>query len=330
MATEILSGPESVKSAADLFAALSRKDTLTLFLLAKDGLRSELRTASIVGLSKKQYYTRLNQLKNAGLIEKYRDMYVYTTLGNVIHQKHVSGLVESVRFNKQFRMIDALKRAREFSEEDISEFTRNVAGLDISEPSKVDLAWTYEEAASKLVEIIEFAKREIVFATRFLNEVLINNILNKTKQGVNVRILADTKMVNSFAEAEKKYLDLTDEHSTERMNVVRNPWYPKNVKRRIASVPFSVAVIDGKYAGIELAGKNSSDKFTGSIFIKDTKVCAGLLEFYQKMWDAAPEEYPSSSASSSPTDTAMMAGDNAASYHRHHHQAAAARSRLGN
>ncbi|HVX01810.1 MAG TPA: hypothetical protein VHA09_01510, partial [Nitrososphaera sp.] len=72
MATEILSGPESVKSAADLFAALSRKDTLTLFLLAKDGLRSELRTASIVGLSKKQYYTRLNQLKNAGLIEKHK------------------------------------------------------------------------------------------------------------------------------------------------------------------------------------------------------------------------------------------------------------------
>lgn len=304
MATDVLSGPESVKSAARLFAALSRRDTLTLFLLAKDGLKSELRTAASVGLSKKQYYTRLNQLKDAGLVEKSRDTYVYTTLGNTIHQKHVSGLVESVRFNKQFRMIDALKRTREFSEDDISDFAKSVAGLDVSEPSRVDVVWTYEEAASKLAETIEFAEREIVFATRFLDEALINVILNKTKQGVSVRILADTKMVNSFAEMEKKYLNLTDGHSVERMNVIRNPWYPKNIERRVASVPFSVAIIDGKYAGIELAGKNNLDKFTGAIFIKDRKACAGLLEFYQKMWDAAPPE-----DSAAPSSTAGTARD---------------------
>jgi DNA-binding Lrp family transcriptional regulator len=290
MATELLTVPESVNNAANLFAILSRKDTLTLFLLAKDGLKSELRTASSIGLSKKQYYTRLNQLKNAGLIEKYRDAYVYTTLGSVIHQRHIAGLVENIRFTKQFRMIDALRRTGEFSEDDIADFTRNVADLDIQESSKVELVWSYEEAASKLAETIEFAKNEIIFATRFLNEVLINNILNKTKSGVKVRILADTRMVNSFAEMERKYLDLTDEHSLERLDMIRNPWYPKSVERRMADVPFSIAIIDGKRAGIELIRKSNSDKFIGAIFIKDAKVCAGLLEFYQKIWSTAAED----------------------------------------
>ncbi|AIF83374.1 hypothetical protein NTE_01305 [Candidatus Nitrososphaera evergladensis SR1] len=298
MATDTPLGPESVKSAANLFAVLSRRDTLALFLLVKDGLRSELRTASSIGLSKKQYYTRLNQLKDAGLVEKHGDTYVYTTLGNVIHQRHISGLVENIRLTKQFRMIDTLKRAGEFSEEDISEFAKNIGGLDVQESlsssSKIDLVWTYEEAASKLAETIEFAKQEIVFATRFLNEVLINSILNKTKAGVNVRILADAKMVNSFVEMEKKYLNLTDEHSLERLNMVRNPWYPRNVKRRIAHVPFSMAIIDGKHAGFELIGRSNSDKFTGAIFIKDKKACTGLMEFYQKIWDAASEDYYSS------------------------------------
>jgi sugar-specific transcriptional regulator TrmB len=291
MATDALSGPESVKNAANLFAVLSRRDTLALFLLVKDGLKSELRTASDLGLSKKQYYTRLNQLKDAGLVEKYGDTYVYTTLGDIIHKKYVSGLVERVRFAKQFKMIDALKKAREFSEDDISQFTRNIAGLDIEESSpKIELVWTYEEAASKLAQTIEFAEKEIVFATRFLNEVLINSILNKTKSGVSVRILADRKMVDSFAEMERKYLNLTDEHSSERLNVVRNPWYPKNIERRIADVPFSMSIIDGRYAGLELMGKNNPDKFTGAMFINDRKVCAGLLEFYQKAWDGASED----------------------------------------
>jgi hypothetical protein len=41
---------------------------------------------------------------------------------------------------------------------------------------------------------------------------------------------------------------------------------------------------------LELISKNNPDKFTGAVFINDKKVCAGLLEFYQKTWDGASED----------------------------------------
>ncbi|MGE5661708.1 MAG: hypothetical protein ACM3X1_05620, partial [Ignavibacteriales bacterium] len=39
-------------------------------------------------LTRKQYYTRINQLRNAGLISKKRARFVLTSLGSVVYETH--------------------------------------------------------------------------------------------------------------------------------------------------------------------------------------------------------------------------------------------------
>jgi len=113
---------ELVNRTTDLLSILSKKDALTIFLLAKDGLKAQTDTPQKIGLTRKQYYTRLKQLVDCGLIDKYGDTYQHTTLGAIIHQEHVLQLLEHVRNVKQMKMVDALKRTRQFSEDDIAKF----------------------------------------------------------------------------------------------------------------------------------------------------------------------------------------------------------------
>lgn len=86
-------------------------------------------------------------------------------------------------------------------------------------------------------------------------------------------------------------MDLNDKNSTERTNVVTNPWYPNNnnhnINRRISRVPYSIIVLDGEEVGVELIDWNEPKKFHGVVFIKDENTCKIIRDFYLKLWDSA-------------------------------------------
>ncbi len=107
------------KKAIKLLNILSKEDTLIIFSLAKNGLKAETTTPSKVELTKKQYYTRLNQLKTSELIEKREGSYYQTTLGSYIWQNCILQALEAVKNSKEMTMIDVLKHTDKFSENDI-------------------------------------------------------------------------------------------------------------------------------------------------------------------------------------------------------------------
>jgi len=55
MGTELLTDQEAMKSSTKLFSVLSKKDNLSMFIFAKDGLRAESSTLQNLGLSKKVF-----------------------------------------------------------------------------------------------------------------------------------------------------------------------------------------------------------------------------------------------------------------------------------
>jgi hypothetical protein len=83
----------------DIFSAISDNKSLSLFNFI--GITSS-RPASDVGhpnsdgeilisrlnLTRKQYYSRISQLRNAGLITKKRTRFVLTSLGKVVYETH--------------------------------------------------------------------------------------------------------------------------------------------------------------------------------------------------------------------------------------------------
>jgi hypothetical protein len=292
----------SVKNLAKLLSVLSRRDNLSIFIFANvdndnKGLEAKSSTVQTLGLSKKVYYTRLKQLITAGLVEKSDGVYKHTTLGNIIYQYHIHSLMEQLKDVRQMKMVDTLKYTKQFSEEEIGNFVSSITGSNIlstatnTSSTKVEFVWTYQDMVSALVERIEFCRNEILLATRQLNEIIINSILRKiNSSGIDVKVLADSSLVKQYFEAEGKTLKLGDhdKNTSERMSVVSNPWYPGKISRRIASIPFSMIILDDKEIGLEMVNWNDPENFHGVIFIKgDPKSLRIMHDLYYKIWVSA-------------------------------------------
>jgi hypothetical protein len=78
-----------LKETSNILGILSKYDALKIFLHSIEGIEAETDAADRLGLTKKQYYTRLKQLVDSGLIEKRQGKYVHTTLGKVIYEKAI-------------------------------------------------------------------------------------------------------------------------------------------------------------------------------------------------------------------------------------------------
>src|SRR5690349_5351064 len=225
MGTELLTDQEAMKSSTKLLSVLSKKDNLSMFIFAKDGLKAESSTLQNLGISKKVYYTRLRQLIDAGLISKSEGAYSYTTLGGIIYQRHIVELIEEMKKKQQMMMIDTLKNTKEFSEEDITNFvgrithTSSSSSMNAGALPKIEIAWTYQDMVSAIIERVQLCKNEILLASRSFNEIIINNILRKANSGINVKVISDSSLIEQYIKAEGRGLSLNDKNSSERMKV---------------------------------------------------------------------------------------------------------------
>ncbi|SMH72659.1 protein of unknown function [Candidatus Nitrosotalea okcheonensis] len=115
-----------VQKTMDLLSLLSKLHALKIFTLAKDGIKSHIGTHSEIGLTKKQYYCRLNQLVKAGLLVKYDDMYNHTTLGKIIYHDYLLRLEKDISNSKHMEMVDVLNQSSKFSKDEIKEIFPNM------------------------------------------------------------------------------------------------------------------------------------------------------------------------------------------------------------
>ncbi len=271
----------------DVLSVLSKNDALTIFLMAEEGIRSELDTPTKIGLTKKQYYTRLKQLVDLGLVEKHNESYTQTAFGKVVYRKHILGLTNNIKNSKYLQMVDALKANPKFNEKDIMELISKVEpqiNIDLQESPKKNsiITSSYEDMVRKNLEMIEFSQSEILLVTRFQNELIINSILKKASSGVTVKILADTGMVKEYFEKEAEII--SDKNKTERVRVVSNPFYPSKADRRYAQVPFCLLVVDNKHIGLEIVDITEPGKFKMAIFTEDQILSSSMTSIFNNLW----------------------------------------------
>src|SRR6478736_2251795 len=278
----------------EVLSVLSKNDALTIFLMPNEGIKSELDTPTKIGLTKKQYYTRLKQLVDLGLITKNNESYMQTAFGKVVYQKHIIGLTNNIKNSKYLQMVDVLKANPKFNEKDIMEFMSKVEPQVSSdlESSKKSFTVTssYEDMVRKILEMVEFAQNEILLVTRFQNELIINSILKKASAGINVRVLADTGMVGEYFAKEAGMR--SDKNKNEREKVVSNPFYPSKIDRRYTKVPFCILVVDNKHVGLETVDITESKKFKMAIFTEDQSLSATMTTTFDSLWQTASVNPP--------------------------------------
>ena len=279
----------------EVLSVLSKNDALTIFLIAEEGIRSELDTPTKIGLTKKQYYTRLKQLVDLGLVVKNNESYIQTAFGKIVYQKHILGLTNNIKNSKYLQMVDVLKANPKFNDRDIMEFISKVepqinANLQESSRKNSTVVSSYEDMIRKILEIIEFAQNEILLVTRFQNDLIINSILKKASSGVNVKILADSGMVKEYFEKEAEIK--SDKNKTEREKVVSNPFYPSKTDRRYVRVPFCLLVVDNKFVGLEIVDITESGKFKTAIFAEDPILSSSMIALFNNLWQKSDVNPP--------------------------------------
>ena len=311
MNKNLLFDQTTVKNSLKLLSVLSRRDNLAIFMsaTAEKGLNADLTTPQQLGIAKKTYYTRLKQLITAGLVRKSEGTYVHTTLGSIVYQKHLE-LMHQIRIIKHFRMIDALKSSKEFSDEDIKGFvgkllSENISSMQYSDNNiHVDIIWKYEDMVSAIIQRIELCKDEILLASKYTNELIINSMLLKVQAGIKAKVISDKSLVRKFFEQfQQSMVGIKDKNTLERSTVVGNPWYPGNIDRRATDLPFSMIVLDRKEVGIELIHANDPKTFNGVIFVRDEKIANLMTSYYHKIWESSSSSddlsYVASEASTS-------------------------------
>jgi len=301
---------EAITSSENLFCLFSRNDNLKMFVIAKEGLKIGISTLDSLGITPKRYYKALKQLKDAGLIEKdKKGYYVHTTFGSIVYQRNIVEMAQYTKHLEKMQMIDTIIRAEKFSEAAILKLTQEIMD-DIVKPSFpsaisqsinttttnqfpiIDIILSFDKVIQTLLQRIDCCKSEILISTRICPEIVINKILEKSKLGVKVKVLADIDLVKEYFRSQEKFVDNLDEKNPikERKCVVANPWYPDNtINRRITDIPFGVIILDNTEVGIELVNSNNPKEFYGGIIIRDEKIAMAMTEFYQQMWEKAYE-----------------------------------------
>ena len=306
-ATTTAMSTDAANFSLKLFSIISKTDNLKFFLAAKDGVRINIATLTHMKLSRKRYYKALKQLRDAGLIKKFKGVYSHTSFGRIVYQRNIIELIEYRKYLKEMQMVDDIKDGNlKVTEDNLVSFFEKLIGIknNVASPcvaatttaaidtsKKIEIVRTYEEMVSLLLKCVDLCKDEILIATRVSPEVIINRILQKCKLGIHVKVLADIDLVKEYFKLhkiDKVDLNSQDKNAVERINVIGNPWYPeKNVNRRICKVPFGVVIIDGKEVGIELIDQTDPKKFNMGILLRDENASGVMKEYYEKLWNDA-------------------------------------------
>jgi sugar-specific transcriptional regulator TrmB len=301
----LFAGDNRYSRSLEIFTALSSPANLNMFLLAKDGLKFNLKTMRWLGVSRKGYYRQLSVLRKTGLIEKFGDTYFHTTFGKIIYQRSILDISElSSSFRERMKIVDALRHAGALAESDVFGFIEKIVSdsfsnihssyvgnsLSLSRSKNVKVVWSYDDLIPLLLQYVAASKNEVLIATRLSSELIINAILQKTRQGLDVKVLVDSHLIEDYFKTQNLNPMLEnakdDKNSLERINVVANPWYPsKDIDRRVAEVPFGMMIFDDDVIGIELVNSHSPKEFCGGILINDKELCSIMKRFYQRLWN---------------------------------------------
>jgi hypothetical protein len=301
-----------VSTPKNLFSVLSCDDNLKMFEIAKNGLKISISLLDKLEISPKRYYKALKQLKDAHLIEKNNTerAYFHTTFGSIVYQRNIVEMAQYTQHLEKMQMIDTIREAKKFPETAIASFIEELKGtvVGFSSPSlshisdsinrvanpipPIDVIFSIDKVIQTLVERVGYCKSEILIATRICPEIVINKLLEKSKLGVKVKVIADIDLVKAYFRPQEKFLGNLNEKNPkeERKCVIANPWYPdESINRRIADIPLGVIILDKQEVGIELVNSSNPKEFYGGIFIRDEKIAMSMTDFYQQMWEKASE-----------------------------------------
>jgi hypothetical protein len=282
---------QGIEELSKLFFVLSRPDNLALFLLAKDGFRSRTSTPLKLGFTKKQYYTRINQLLQVRLItHNSENLYIHTTLGKMIFYNHVVPMMEGIKHANNLLMIDELEDSKKFSPDQIKKFAGLLfekINLRVSDKSpKLQFLLSDVEIQREMLKSILLCQREIVYATRAHVHSFVKEVMTKAVAGVTVRVLVDNKL-ESYIGTNLERVFFNDYIGSAKPTASKYMSLHEHLTVRKSKIPFDILLIDGSILIIGLIDRENVEKYNAIIKVEDPEISKDVSDLCRKLWEGS-------------------------------------------
>lgn len=244
------------ESERKVLSALSREGSLTILKEANSKLTSKRGTHAELGLTKRQYYSRLRELKKLDVIKKEGEGYVRTEKGDRLYQLAKKIMVSMDDSNK----------------EDVSFI--NVEGKKV----RSDIITEHRKSIKKIKGLIENAEEEILIASRYIDHPVLNTIVERSDE-IEIKGITRKLTISDSFELSRAIFPLN------RLKKLIE--FTKKKGRVVPNLPFSFGVQDKRVSFLEVLDPLHPNDFFFAIVLENEKLSEELRELFYELYDMA-------------------------------------------
>lgn len=274
--------------AEDVFALLGDKQSVEILIASSAGLQS---TSNGIGnQTKKQYYVRLKRLVDFGLIEKHQSIYKLTSFGSIVYENHLKTMDKIIPNYWQIKSIDVLKSRHDFPPEqkekimnEYIETTNMNEVLNATQLSSFSVVKKFDDLIVEVLKIMDNAKKEIYFATRYHDPYVSTKVFEKFSKGVTIHILDGNPEQISVESRLAAIIRTPPNRETAQMvkKITRSPRFDL---KRLPELPLSFMVVDGIQVVYDTVNFINPEQFTIAISkYDDTYTAKKFIDYFKTL-----------------------------------------------
>lgn len=274
---------EAFADMVKILDALGNEDSLAIFLFAQEGIQSSKDAIQVLGLTQKRFYSRLKDLLENKLLEKVEGEYRHTLLGKIVYDMGIS--LETILKNQEkLKIMNQMSKAKDLTDNERKELM-HIFNIDISSPLKgARMVDSFDELVSITVNMMEGADEEIMMATQYIDQRVIDTGFKVIEKGVKIKgIVAQP---DQFTHIMKILLSIIS--NPKQISFLTNYLKSPDFEVRFTSIPYTFIVADKKKSMIEL--KNPiTNQFQFAFVIESEKFSEKLAFVFESLWETATE-----------------------------------------
>ena len=251
-----------------IFEVLSDPLMAKMLKIAYSGVKGDF--SNVVGnLTKRQYSSRLQRLKEIGLVEKQRNsMYRTTSLGSLVYKSNYRSLEKILDGFWHLQAVDILKARTDLPGTEREILIKQL--LEVSDLNQIindthlsgfSIIRDFESLIVEVLRVLDNAKKEVYFASRYHDPHVSSLAIKKFAGGVKLHIIDGNPKQTSLDSRINAILRTAPDMETYN-NVVEMVRSPRFELFRLDNLPTSFIVVDERQVVYETVSYVNPHEFT--------------------------------------------------------------------
>ena len=288
---------ETLEQCIDIFSTFANLDTMRIFLLAEKGISNSNKAIKELDLTPKRYYSRLKTLVDSGVLEKVNGVYLYTPVGELLHNLGLS-LINLVNNKQKIGLLMNLSKSDALSDEERQKINSMIVGnTDVGKmlgsmingvpQEKTAKISEYKTLVETLAREIASSKKSMLIASRYFDVWVIDECLKARDRGVDMRVLMSKETMS------KKVNKLRMMLSPKLLMKILEVSEVTDIKEilRETDLAFSFCIIDGSKCVFEFPSVGG--EFSIAFMLENEKTSLKFTKVFNSIWESCDPKKPS-------------------------------------